>query len=101
MNPIQSPSQLPLNFPQLPGGSVPASAPAGINFQDLLTSAISDVNNGQQSAQLAIQEGLKGNDVTNAEIFTAVKKADMAMRTMVQIRNKLVDAYNEVQNLRM
>lgn len=77
------------------------SSVGGASFQDLLTGALSEANEGQQAAQLVIQEGLAGNDITNAEIFTAVKKADMSLRTMVQIRNKLVDAFNEVQNLRM
>jgi flagellar hook-basal body complex protein FliE len=34
-------------------------------------------------------------------MFTAVKKADLAFRTMLQIRNKLLDAYNELKNVRM
>ncbi len=100
MNPMQ-----PIRFGSLPQvmPSSPEALPStgAISFQELLTGAISEANAGQQSAQLAIQEGLAGNDITNAEIFTSVKKADMSLRTMVQIRNKLVDAFNEVQNLRM
>lgn len=100
MNPIQ-PIKIG-SLPQaMPGFSSPMTASSPVSFQDMLTGAISEANSGQQAAQLAIQDGLAGNDITNAEVFTAVKKADMSLRTMVQIRNKLVDAFNEVQNLRM
>ena len=36
-----------------------------------------------------------------AEVLTAVQKADMSFRLMMQIRNKLVQAYQEIQNVRI
>jgi len=34
------------------------------------------------------------------ETFTALREADLSLRLMIQIRNKLVDAYQELQQLR-
>ncbi|MAG93002.1 MAG: flagellar hook-basal body complex protein FliE, partial [Planctomycetaceae bacterium] len=42
-----------------------------------------------------------GGDVTKVEVLSSIKKADLALRTMIQVRNKMLDAYREVINLRM
>jgi flagellar hook-basal body complex protein FliE len=36
-----------------------------------------------------------------AEVFTAVKKAELAFQTLMQIRNKLSDAYEEIKQMRV
>ena len=55
----------------------------------------------QQDANKAMEAFSTGGDVTPAEVLTAVQKADLAFRMMMQIRNKLVAAYQEVQNIRV
>jgi len=80
------------------GGS---RAGSSVSFQDVLLKSLEQVNELDRQSQAIIAGALTGDDYTQAEVFTAVKKADMALRTMLQIRNKLLDAYNELQNLRM
>ena len=75
--------------------------PGSISFQDVLLKSLEQVNEVDRQSQSIIAGALMGEDYTQAEVFTAVKKADLALRTMLQIRNKLVDAYNELKNLRM
>ena len=75
-----------------------AAAP---RFQELLFRSIEQVSELDRQSQGEIAGLLTGDDLTQAEVFTAVKKADLAFRTMLQIRNKLVEAYNEVKNMRM
>src|SRR5262249_53227810 len=87
-----------------PPGTDPAvtsSAPGSVSFQDVLLKSLEQVNEIDRQSQSMIAGALTGEDYTQAEVFTAVKKADLALRTMLQIRNKLVDAYNELKNLRM
>ncbi len=72
-----------------------------INFQDVLLKSLDQVNELDRQSQGIIAGALTGEDYTQAEVFTAVKKADLAFRTMLQIRNKLLDAYNELKNVRM
>ena len=72
-----------------------------VSFQDVLLKSLEQVNELDRQSQAMIAGALTGEDYTQAEVFTAVKKADLALRTMLQIRNKLIDAYNEIQNLRM
>ncbi len=76
-------------------------AVGGLNFQDVLLKSLEQVNELDRQSQTMIAGALTGEDYTQAEVFTAVKKADLALRTMLQIRNKLLDAYNELKNVRM
>jgi flagellar hook-basal body complex protein FliE len=90
----------PLVLPsQAPGK---AEAPqSGPSFKDFLLQSIHEVNSMQQAADQAVEKLATGGDVTPAEVLTAVQKADIAFRMMLQVRNKMADAFNEVQNLRI
>jgi flagellar hook-basal body complex protein FliE len=90
------------------GGSLPAlklpqlGAPQqGNSFKEFLVDSIREVNSMQQSADQAVEQMVTGGDVNPAEVLTAVQKADLAFRMMIQVRNKMVQAYNEIQNMRV
>jgi flagellar hook-basal body complex protein FliE len=70
-------------------------------FADLLTSGIGRVNAMQHESQEMIEQLLSGEDVNQAEVFTSVQKADMSFRMLVQIRNKLMQAYEEINSIRV
>ena len=55
----------------------------------------------QQDADHAVEKLVAGEDVNPAEVLTAVQKADIAFKLMMQIRNKMVQAYNDVQSIRV
>jgi flagellar hook-basal body complex protein FliE len=82
---------------QLSGGPAAGSA----SFKDFLLDSIKEVNSMQQAADQAVEKLAGGGDVNPAEVLTAVQKADLAFRMMLQVRNKIVDAYNEVQAIRV
>ena len=44
---------------------------------------------------------LTGGDVNEAEVLTSVQKADLAFRMLLQVRNKLIEAYREVQQIQI
>ena len=99
MNPVQNistPAVLPGQFP----GRTEAAQP-GASFKDFLIESIQEVNSMQQAADRAVEALSTGEDVNPAEVLTAVQKADIAFRLMMQIRNKIVQAYQEVQNIRV
>jgi flagellar hook-basal body complex protein FliE len=92
--------QTPLALPKTIGPA--QSAPAdGKSFKDVLLDSIREVNSMQQSADKAVEKLATGGDVSPAEVLTAVQKADLAFRMMMQIRNKLLTAYEEVKNIRV
>jgi len=99
MNPVQN-----ISTPAVLPGQVPHQAEAaqpGASFKDFLLQSIQEVNSMQQEADRAVEALSTGNDVNPAEVLTAVQKADIAFRLMMQIRNKIVQAYQEVQNIRV
>lgn len=71
------------------------------NFIELVQAGVSNVNQSQQSAAAAIEKLLTGGDVSEAEVFTSVQKADMSFRMLVQVRNKLMQAYEEINAIRI
>src|SRR5574340_1620463 len=74
---------------------------SGPSFKSVLLDSIHQVNSMQQEADQAVKSLATGGDVNPAEVLTAVQKADIAFRMMMQIRNKLVQAYDEVKNIRV
>lgn len=72
-----------------------------VNFKDLIVQSIGQVNEMQLNADQAIETLVTGGDVNPAEVFTAIQKADMSFRMMQQIRNKLLDAYREIKEIRI
>lgn len=71
------------------------------SFKDLLIDSIQQVNSMQQDANLAVENLMTGGEANPAEVLTAVQKADLAFRMTMQIRNKLMQAYDEVKNIRV
>ena len=71
------------------------------SFGELISAGITSVNNSQQDASAQVHELLTGGDVSKVEVLTAVQKADMAFRLLVQVRNKLMSAYDEINAIRI
>ena len=83
--------------PSLPNPVTPSSPdnPAGL-FADLLQQTMA----AEHTAQRNIETGLLGGDVTQAELMASVKKADLSVRLLMQVRNEVLAAYNEIQQMR-
>lgn len=90
--------------PLMPPGANPAGqteAAGASTFKDFLVDSIKEVNSMQQAADRAVEKLAAGENVNPAEVLTAVQKADIAFKLMMQMRNKMVQAYQEVQNIRV
>ena len=83
-----------------PTGPLSAGAPPAAGFQDLLAQTWTDTMRQSADAQRAVEGSLVGEDLAMVETFTALREADLSLKLMLQIRNKLVDAYQEIQHLR-
>ncbi len=91
---------VPTNLPAM-GLTKPEAAEGSASFKDFLLNSIQEVNTMQQAADHAVEELATGGDVNPAEVLTAVQKADIAFRMMIQVRNKLVDVYDNVMAIRV
>ncbi len=83
------------------GGKTPPVAPEGAaNFADALKGAIEQVNNAQQGADKMAENYQTGKVETNVQdVMIELQKASLSFQTMVQVRNKLVTAYQDVMNM--
>ena len=90
--------------PQCPGGtqgSTSTTTADGKDFKTLLMDNLDQVNRLQQEAQTATEKLATGQTDNVAEVFSAVRKADVAFSLLMQIRNQLTDAYTEIRNMRI
>ena len=99
MDPIRS-IHTPLALPGQAAGKAGAAGETA-SFKSFLLESIREVNSMQQDADQAVEKLVTGGEVNPAEVLTAVQKADIAFRMMMQIRNKMVQAYQEIQNIRV
>ena len=92
-----------LGLPQNPAQSATAAGQpnAGANFKDMLMKSLNEVNNMQQDADTTLENYVTGKTRNVGEVISASQKATMAFSMLVQIRNKLQDAYDEVKNLKV
>jgi flagellar hook-basal body complex protein FliE len=88
----------PLAVPKMPSldGQV-----GGPSFKDVLVDSIQQVNSMQLQADQAVETMFTGGDVNPAEVLTAVQKADLAFRLTMQMRNKLMEVYQEIKDMRI
>ena len=99
MKPIQGIQYLPPEFASHLTRAQPMQGQP--SFKDFMLEAIDYVNTMQQDADKAVETLFTGGDVSAAEVLTAVQKTDMTFRMMMQIRNKLVQAYQEIKEIRI
>jgi flagellar hook-basal body complex protein FliE len=84
------------------GETAPAGGAEGSDFATLLRSSIDQVNAAQQEADKlgsAFEQGVPGADLQ--DVMISLQKANISFQTMVQVRNKLVTAYQEIMNMQV
>src|SRR4051812_5606654 len=86
----------PMEAPSLgsPGGS-PDGSQGDQSFAATLKDAVNSVNALQKASDVKMQELATGKTTNIPEVMMAAEKADIALRMMVQVRNKIIDAYQE------
>ena len=72
-----------------------------MNLRKMTPSDLEEVNRLQQEASEGVERLGKGETANMAEVFSAVRKADVAFSMMMEMRNKLVEAYRELQQMRV
>ncbi|MEX0776180.1 MAG: flagellar hook-basal body complex protein FliE [Phycisphaeraceae bacterium] len=85
--------------PMDPSGASGASS--GPSFKDVLMDHIEQVNHLQQDAQHAIEDLAAGRRDDYSSVMMAKQKADLAFQMLVQVRNKMVAAYDEIKQMRV
>ena len=77
-------------------------AAGAVDFQSALKSSLEQVNQVQlQSRQLAERFALGDSNVSLSDAMISLQKSSIAFQQTVQVRNKLVSAYQEIMNMGM
>jgi len=71
------------------------------SFGKALTDALKDVNQLQFEADQAIRNLEVGKTGSLHEAMIALEKADISFRAMMQVRNKILDAYQEIMRMQV
>lgn len=71
------------------------------SFADTLKEAVGQVNAIQQQADVKMQELATGKTDNIQDVMMAAEKADIALRLMVNVRNKIIEAYQDVMKMQV
>ncbi len=88
----------PPSGPPRPTGPGDATGPT---FKDVLMENIEQVNKLQQDAERAIEDLYSGRRDDVDGVLIAKQKADLAFQLLLQVRNKMVSAYDEIRQMRV
>jgi flagellar hook-basal body complex protein FliE len=72
---------------------------SGGGFQELMAEAMGKITQVQRDAETAVKELVSGGDITQAVI--AMEKADLSFQLMVEVRNRLLSAYEEISRMQV
>ncbi len=84
-----------------PRAAKPTNGAPDTSFKDVLMKNIEQVNKLQQDAESAIEDLAAGRRDDMANVLIAKQKADMAFKMLLQVRNKMMDAYTEIKEIRV
>jgi flagellar hook-basal body complex protein FliE len=83
----------------MPGAKSSQPATGGTSFADTLKKSIDEVSRLQQDASKAVDDVATGQSGNVTGVMTAVEKSDLAFKTLLAIRAKLMDAYEEIKQI--
>jgi flagellar hook-basal body complex protein FliE len=95
-----------VNLSGLPGMTVPGASAlnsgadsGGVKFVDVLKNAVQSVDATNNTAGTQINNLLQGGGGDMTSVMIAVEKADVSFQLMMQVRNKIVNAYQDIEKM--
>jgi flagellar hook-basal body complex protein FliE len=71
----------------------------GQGFSDVLKNAVSQVDSLNDSAASQVSNLLQNGNGNMNDVMIAVEKADVSFQLMMQVRNKIVSAYQDIEKM--
>ena len=84
---------------EIEGGAIGLKPGSGSSFGDVLRGAVGETESLQQTAEQQVSEMMKGNGADVHQAMISVEKADLSFQLMMQVRNKMVQAYQDISRL--
>lgn len=71
----------------------------GGGFSDVLKNSLNQVSDLQGSADQQVNALMQGGQADMSKVMISVEKADVAFQLMLQVRNKVVSAYQDIEKM--
>ena len=81
------------------GGANAANSANGADFRQALEKSLAEVNALQEDAKTAVEDYASGDRTDLEGVITATKQAETAFKMFMQVRNKVMDAIEEVKQV--
>jgi flagellar hook-basal body complex protein FliE len=95
-----------ISFGGFPNVSVPSTSgvdssldAGGAGFGDILKNAVNTVDTLHSDAASQVSNVLQGGGADMNDVMIAVEKADVSFQLMMQVRNKIVSAYQDIEKM--
>jgi flagellar hook-basal body complex protein FliE len=90
-----------LGITPTPTGKPPRPSGAAVGFADALKGAVAETNKLQRAADGAAMNVLAGDTGSLHQAMIALEKADISFRTLLQVRNRVLEAYQEIMRIQV
>lgn len=97
-NPLYLNNMVAANDAKTSNGSAPIG---GSSFAQMVNQKIEEANSLQKEADQLTESFLVGEPVEIHQMLIAMEKADLALRETMEIRNKLLEAYKEIEKMQI
>lgn len=84
-----------------PAGAVQTVSPTGSTFESTLGGMVREVSNKQSAASEAVAGLLAGDGVSLHQAMIAMEEASVSFQLMVEVRNKLLESYQELMRMQV
>jgi flagellar hook-basal body complex protein FliE len=103
MAPILPTNISPVSIPAIavPSLHIGAASPSGGAFQSVLSDAIGKVESFQQNAQASVDRLLSGEGEELHHVAIASQQAELSFQLFMQVRNKIVSAYQQIMQMQV
>ena len=84
-----------------PAAPTQANAAPQLDFGKMLGEGIAKVDNGLQAADVQLRAMAAGKDVAVHDVMLSMEQARMGLMFMVEVRNRAVEAYQEIMRMQV
>ncbi|MBT8331483.1 MAG: flagellar hook-basal body complex protein FliE [Deltaproteobacteria bacterium] len=98
MNEVTIPKELP-SFLDQPAGVRNQPDPDSVSFGTMLARSLDDVNQLHAAGETAVQDLAAGTQKDIHQTMIALEKADVAFQLLMQVRNKIISAYETIMRM--
>jgi flagellar hook-basal body complex protein FliE len=81
--------------------AAPSVSDGGNSFKNILSSAIGEVEGARSDAAKSVEQFLSGNGEDLHSTILATQRAELEFQMLMQVRNKVVSAYQEIMKMQM